>query len=125
MCFLGHLTHLGDALVQHNIFSIVYLGIQHILKTSKKYGLGWTCQIGESEKKNYSEMMDSDNSNRKTSHFHAQKILDAAADIKAKKSRGVRRERQNDPIYLKTRVCPEKNPHVIGLAQSPILTCLY
>ena len=52
--------------------------------------------------------MDSDNSNRKTSYFHAQKILDAAADIKAKKSRGVRRERQNDPIYLKTRVCPEK-----------------
>ena len=52
--------------------------------------------------------MDSDNSNRKTSYFHAQKILDAAADIKAKKSRGVRRERQNDPIYFKTRVCPEK-----------------
>ncbi len=39
-------------------------------------------------------VMDSDNSNRKTSYFHAQKILDAAADIKAKKSRGVRRERQ-------------------------------
>ena len=29
--------------------------------------------------------MDSDNSNRKTSYFHAQKILDAAADIKTKK----------------------------------------
>ena len=39
-------------------------------------------------------MMDSDNSNRKTSYFHAQKILDAAADIKTKKSRGVRTRRE-------------------------------
>ena len=54
--------------------------------------------------------MDSDNSNRKTSYFHAQKILDAAADIKTKKSRGVRTEEiQNDPIYLKIRVYSEKN----------------
>ena len=53
--------------------------------------------------------MDSDNSNRKTSYFHAQKILDAAADIKTKKSRGVRTEEiQNDPIYLKIRVYSEK-----------------
>ena len=37
--------------------------------------------------------MDSDNSNRKTSYFNAQKILDAAADIKAKKkSRSEERE---------------------------------
>ena len=50
------------------------------------------------KQKNYSEMMDSDNSNRKTSHFHAQKILDAAADNKTKK------ERQNDLIW-KTRLC--------------------
>ena len=58
--------------------------------------------------------MDSDNSNRKTSYFHAQKILDAAADIKTKKSRGVRTEEiQNDPIYLKIRVYSEKKSHVL------------
>ena len=53
--------------------------------------------------------MDSDNSNRKTSYFHAQKILDAAADIKTKKVEewGLG-ERQNDPIYLKIRVYSEK-----------------
>ena len=57
--------------------------------------------------------MDSDNSNRKTSYFHAQKILDAAADIKTKKSRGVRTEEiQNDPIYLKIRVYSEKKIHI-------------
>ena len=46
-------------------------------------------------------LMDSDNSNRKTSYFHAQKILDAAADIKAKKSRGVRIE-ERDKMILHT-----------------------
>ena len=57
--------------------------------------------------------MDSDNSNRKTSYFHAQKILDAAADIKTKKVEewGLG-ERQNDPIYLKIRVYSEKKNHM-------------
>ena len=58
--------------------------------------------------------MDSDNSNRKTSYFHAQKILDAAADIKTKKVEewGLG-ERQNDPIYLKIRVYSEKKSHIL------------
>ena len=72
-------------------------------------------------------MMDSDNSNRKTSHFHAQKILDAAADNKTKK------ERQNDLIW-KTRLCNYrfkktsfqfKNVYHIGFYQVDIRTTFY
>ena len=59
--------------------------------------------------------MDSDNSNRKTSYFHAQKILDAAADIKTKKSRGVRTEERNKmiPYTWKLESIKKKKSHVL------------
>ena len=58
--------------------------------------------------------MDSDNSNRKTSYFHAQKILDLAADIKTKKVEewGLRRYKMI-PYTWKSESIQKKKSHIL------------